>query len=356
MVAVPKIKTELYQRILEHTNVAIALFDADLKLSYLNPSAEMLFGASVRQLAGQPFSALINPREPIMDQLAEAVRSMHPFAKHEQVLDLIDGKVVTADINVTIIQSTFGETELLFEITPIDRLMRISRDDAIYEQQVTTRDLLRSLAHEIKNPLGGLRGAAQLLDRELTSEDQREYTRVIIGEADRLQKLVNRLLGPSGMPKTEDVNIHQVIEYVRNIVITEDDSDIKFHRDYDTSIPEIKGDPDMLVQALLNIVKNAKQSLGKSGNITIRTRVLRKFTIGQMKHRIVAKIDIIDDGPGIPNDIKDKIFYPMITGRAEGTGLGLSIAQRLIHQHGGLIECESEPGKTVFSIMLPIEI
>ena len=354
--AVPTTKTELYQRILEHTNVAILLFDADLKLRYLNPSAEMLFGASVRQLAGQHFSILINPREPLMDQLVEAVRSMHPFTKHEQLLDLLNGKTVTADLNVTIIQSSFGETELLFEITPIDRLMRISRDDAVYEQQVTTRDLLRSLAHEIKNPLGGLRGAAQLLDRELTSEDQREYTRVIIGEADRLQKLVNRLLGPSGMPKTENINIHQIIEYVRNIVITENDSDIKFHRDYDTSIPEIKGDPDMLVQALLNIVKNAKQALGDSGNITIRTRVLRKFTIGQMKHRIVAKIDIIDDGPGIPGDIKEKIFYPMITGRAEGTGLGLSIAQRLIHQHGGLIECESEPGKTVFSIMLPIEI
>jgi two-component system nitrogen regulation sensor histidine kinase GlnL len=355
MVAVPTIKTELYQRILEHTNVAIVLFDADLKLRYLNPSAEMLFGASVRQLAGQHFSTLINPREPLMDQLVEAVRSMHPFAKHEQTLDLLNGKTVTADFNVTIIQSPFGETELLFEITPIDRLMRISRDDAVYEQQVTTRDLLRSLAHEIKNPLGGLRGAAQLLDRQLISEDQREYTRVIIGEADRLQKLVNRLLGPSGMPKTENVNIHQIIEYVRNIVITENDSEIKFHRDYDTSIPEIKGDPDMLVQALLNIVKNAKQALGDSGNITIRTRVLRKFTIGQMKHRIVAKIDIIDDGPGIPADIKEKIFYPMITGRAEGTGLGLSIAQRLIHQHGGLIECESEPGKTMFSIMLPIE-
>jgi len=355
MVAVPMIKTDIYQRILEHMNVAVAMFDSGLRLRYINPAGEMLFGASARHMLGEHFFSLIKPVEPLLDQLNEAITSMHPFTKHEQEMELFNGQNITADFNVSIVQSSFAENEILFEIIPTDRLIKISREDALYEQQKTTRDLLRSLAHEIKNPLGGLRGAAQLLDRELTSEEHREYTRVIIDEADRLQKLVNRLLGPSGMPKTQDVNIHQLIEYVRNIVMAEDNSDITFHRDYDISIPEVQGDPDLLIQALLNIVNNAKQALGKTGNITIRTRVLRMFTIGQKKHKVVAKIDVIDDGPGIPEDIKDKIFYPMITGRAEGTGLGLSIAQRLIHQHGGLIECESKAGQTIFSIILPIE-
>lgn len=352
--AAPTIQSGLSQRILEHLNAAVALFDASLKLLYLNPAAEMLFGASVRQLQGMKFSELIHTREPVLEQIRDAVDSNHPFSKHEQAMELFNGKSLTADFSVNIIQSTFGDIEVLLEITPTDRLLRISRDEATYVQQNATRDLLRGLAHEIKNPLGGLRGAAQLLDRELHSEEQKEYTRVIIDEADRLQKLVNRLLGPSGMPRSEDVNIHQIIEYVRNIVLAEENTHINIHRDYDISIPEIKGDPELLIQALLNIVNNARQALGDSGNITIRTRVMRKFTIGQTQYRIVARIDVIDDGPGIPEDIKEKIFFPMITGRPEGTGLGLSIAQRLIHQHNGLIECESEPGQTVFSIFLPI--
>ncbi|MBI1423972.1 MAG: nitrogen regulation protein NR(II) [Gammaproteobacteria bacterium] len=348
------IQTDLHQCILDNLNGAVAVFDADLRLRYLNPAAEMLFGGSSRQLLGMSFNDLIMPREPVIDQLRDAIQSHHPFSKHEQIIDLYSGKEITADFTVTVLHSTFGETEVLFEIIPIDRLLRITREDALVAQQVATRDLLRGLAHEIKNPLGGIRGAAQLLERELHSEEQKEYTRVIIDEADRLQKLVNRLLGPSGMPKHQNVSVHEVIEYVRSVVEAEDLGDIVMHRDYDPSIPDIKGDPDLLIQALLNIVNNARQALGKRGNITIRTRVLRKFTISQQQHRLAVKIDVIDDGPGIPADIKDKIFYPMVTGRAEGTGLGLSIAQRLVHQHGGLIECESQPGRTVFSILLPI--
>lgn len=348
------VKTELHEHILENLNEAVTLFGQDLRLRYLNPAAEMLLGGSARQLLGMPFADLIMPREPVLDQLREAIASHHPFSKHEQIINLFNGKEITADFTVNVLHSHFGETEVLFEITPIDRLLRITREDTLLAQQIATRDLLRGLAHEIKNPLGGLRGAAQLLERELHSEDQKEYTRVIIDEADRLQKLVNRLLGPSGMPKSQNVNVHEIIEYVRNIVLAEDIGDIVLHRDYDVSIPDVKGDPDLLIQALLNIVNNARQALGKQGNITIRTRVLRKFTIGQQQHRLVVKIDVIDDGPGIPPDIKDKIFFPMVTGRADGTGLGLSIAQRLIHQHGGLIECESQPGHTVFSIFLPI--
>jgi two-component system nitrogen regulation sensor histidine kinase GlnL len=354
MAAIPMIQTDLHQRILDNLNGAVSVFDADLRLRYLNPAAEMLLGGSARQLLGMPFTDLIMPREPVFDQLRDAIASHHPFSKHEQTIDLFSGKEITADFTVTVLHSGFGESEVLFEIVQIDRLLRITREDALLAQQVATRDLLRGLAHEIKNPLGGIRGAAQLLERELHSEEQKEYTRVIIDEADRLQKLVNRLLGPSGMPKNQDVSVHEIIEYVRNIVLAENIGDVALHRDYDPSIPDVKGDPDLLIQALLNIVNNARQALGKQGNITIRTRVLRKFTIGQQQHRLVVKIDVIDDGPGIPEDIKDKIFFPMVTGRADGTGLGLSIAQRLVHQHGGLIECESQPGHTVFSILLPI--
>jgi two-component system nitrogen regulation sensor histidine kinase GlnL len=354
MAAIPMIRTELHQHILDNLNGAVALFGADLRLRYLNPAAEMLFGGSARQLLGMSFGDLIMPREPVIEQLRSAINSHHPFSKHEQLIDLFNGKEITADITVTVLHSAFGESEVLFEITPIDRLLRITREDAMVAQQVATRDLLRGLAHEIKNPLGGLRGAAQLLERELHSEEMKEYTRVIIDEADRLQKLVNRLLGPSGMPKNRNISVHEILEYVRNIVLAEDIADVVLHRDYDPSIPDIIGDPDLLIQAVLNIVNNARQAIGKQGNITLRTRVLRKFTIAQLQHRLVVKIDVIDDGPGIPEDIKDKIFFPMVTGRADGTGLGLSIAQRLVHQHGGLIECQSQPGHTVFSILLPI--
>lgn len=352
--AVPTTQSELHQRILDSLNEAVLMFDSGLKLVYANPAAEMLLGASIRQVLGHSFVELVMPREPVFDQLQEAIRSNHPFSKHEQVITLFDGKELTVDFTVNILPSPFG-TEVLIEIIPIDRLLRISRDDALVAQQAVTQELLRGLAHEIKNPLGGLRGAAQLLERELHSEDQKEYTRVIINEADRLQKLVNRLLGPSGMPKSQGVNIHEVLEYVRKIVTRDKQTNIKIHRDYDPSIPDIKGDPDLLIQAVLNIVKNAYEAMGKSGNLTLRTRVIRKFTIGHQQYRIAMKLSIIDDGPGIPEDLKDKIFFPMVTGRAEGTGLGLSIAQRLVHQHGGLLEVESSPGCTAFSIILPLE-
>lgn len=354
--AVPITQTEIYQRILDSMNEAVLMFGDDLKLVYANPAAEMLLGASARHVLGLSFVDLVMPREPVIEQLREAIASNHPFSKHEQHVTLFDGKELTVDFTVNILHSTFGTAEVLFEIIPIDRMLRISRDDALVAQQAATQELLRGLAHEIKNPLGGLRGAAQLLERELNTEDHKEYTRVIIDEADRLQKLVNRLLGPSGMPKSQDVNIHEVLEYVRNIVTRDKKTDIRVHRDYDPSIPDIKGDPDLLIQAVLNVVNNAYEALGKNGNVTLRTRVIRKFNIGQKQHRIVLKLDVIDDGPGVPEELKDKIFFPMITGRADGTGLGLSIAQRLVHQHGGLLEVESTPGHTAFSLLLPIEV
>ncbi len=353
MAAVPNKYTEMHQRILDNINTAVMLFKADLTLIYANPAAEMLLGVSMHRMVGLGFDELISAKEPIKEQVADAVLTTHPFSRHEQVINLMREKEVTVDFTVNILSSAFREKEILFEMFPIDRLRRILRDDAILSQQDTTQDLLRGLAHEIKNPLGGLRGAAQLLERELHSEDQKEYTRVIIDEADRLQKLVNRLLGPSGMPNYIELNIHEVIEYVVNIAFQNKEG-IHFSRDYDPSIPNIVGDQDLLIQAILNIVNNAVEVVDENGNITIKTRVLRNFTIGEKTYRLVIKMDVIDDGPGVAEDLKDKIFFPMITGRAQGTGLGLSIAQRLIHQHSGLIECDSEPGKTTFSVFLPI--
>jgi two-component system nitrogen regulation sensor histidine kinase GlnL len=245
----------------------------------------------------------------------------------------------------------------LLEIQPLDRLLRINRDDHHASVQETTRKLVRGLAHEIKNPLGGIRGAAQLLQRELATERQRDYTRIIIEEADRLRNLVDRMLGPSQVPRLVPVNIHQALERVVLLLEAEAPGRISFVRDYDPSLPEVEADLEQLIQALLNIVRNAQQALEKTPapEIRLRSRIIRQFTIGTTRHRLVLRLDITDNGPGIPPDLFDRMYYPMISGRADGSGLGLSIAQSIVGQHGGLIECESKPGSTTFSIFLPLE-
>ena len=252
-------------------------------------------------------------------------------------------------------------TEILMEVHSLDRLLRISREEALLSTEQTSRTLVRGLAHEIKNPLGGIRGAAQLLARELQSQEQKDYTRVIIEEADRLRNLVDRMLGINRPLKLESLNIHEVVERVAALIEVEDQAcDITLVRDYDPSIPNIRGDREQLIQVVLNIVRNAMQALTAAKTpqpqITLRTRTRHHFTIGQKQHKLVCRIDVIDNGPGIPSDIAQNIFYTLISGRPEGTGLGLPIAQYLIHSHGGLIECRSRPGCTVFSIYLPLEL
>jgi two-component system nitrogen regulation sensor histidine kinase GlnL len=211
------------------------------------------------------------------------------------------------------------------------------------------------LAHEIKNPLGGLRGAAQLLDLELHDPELKEYTQIIIAESDRLQGLMDKMLGPNKLPNKKALNIHEVLERVRQLVQAESSGSLTIRNDYDPSIPDIHADKDQLIQAFLNIAKNAVQAMEGKGNIIFKTRIHRQMSIGRKRYKLAVKCDIIDNGPGIDADMMSQIFYPMITGRAEGTGLGLSIAQALINQHNGLIECNSEPGNTVFSIFLPME-
>lgn len=256
-------------------------------------------------------------------------------------------------VDGVVVHHAAGLEELAVLVQGLQGLVQGVAD--LLQQQSATRALLRGLAHEVKNPLGGLRGAAQLLENELDDEELKEYTRIIIGEADRLQNLVDRMLGPNSLPRIREINIHEVLEHVRSLVGVEAPPDVHLVTDYDPSIPPVAGDRDQLIQVVLNLVRNAVHAVGDTGTITLRTRVQRQYTIGQTRHKLVASIDVIDDGPGIPEEIREKVFFPMVSGKAEGTGLGLSIAQSLINQHGGLIEYESRPGRTQFTILLPVE-
>jgi two-component system, NtrC family, nitrogen regulation sensor histidine kinase GlnL len=246
------------------------------------------------------------------------------------------------------------EAALLVEINDVTRRNQISRENALLIQHGAGRQMIRQLAHEIKNPLGGIRGAAQLLERQFEDEEQREYTDVIISETDRLAGLVDTLLGPGGPPNKQPVNIHELLEYVLRLIEAEQPTRLTIRRDYDPGLPEIPLDRDQMVQAFLNLVRNAAAALDGHGNITLRSRAVTNFTVGEQRHRVIASIEIEDDGPGIPYDLQDSVFYPLVTSRPEGTGLGLPAAQELISRHGGLIEFDSRPGRTVFYVRIPI--
>jgi two-component system nitrogen regulation sensor histidine kinase GlnL len=244
---------------------------------------------------------------------------------------------------------------LLVELADVTRRTRINRENALLIQHGAGRQMVRQLAHEIKNPLGGLRGAAQLLARQLADDELKEYTSVIISEADRLVALVDTLLGPGGPPNKQPANIHELIEYVIRLVEPEIGSHLKIVRDYDPGLPMIALDRDQIVQALLNLVQNACVALGGQGTLVLRTRATNNFTIGELRHATIATIEVEDDGAGIPSELQDSVFYPLVTSRPDGTGLGLPAAQELISRHGGLIEFESRPGRTVFFVRLPLD-
>jgi len=260
------------------------------------------------------------------------------------------------DCRVSMLQQPGQSEALLVEMHDVTRRNRISRENALLIQHGAGRQMIRQLAHEIKNPLGGLRGAAQLLERQLDSDELREYTDVIISEADRLAGLVDTLLGPGGPPNKRPVNIHELLEYVIRLVQPELGSSINISRDYDPGLPDIELDRDQMVQAFLNLVRNAATALEGHGNITLRSRAVMNFTIGDHRHPVIANIEVEDDGPGISAELQDSIFYPLVTSRAEGTGLGLPAAQELISRHGGLIEFESRPGRTVFQVRIPLVV
>jgi len=243
---------------------------------------------------------------------------------------------------------------LLIEMTDVTRRARISRENALLIQHGAGRQMIRQLAHEIKNPLGGLRGAAQLLGKQLPSAELREYTDVIISEADRLASLVDTLLGPGGPPRKQRVNIHELLEYVQRILEPVLTDKLQIIRDYDPGLPTMNLDRDQIIQALINLIRNAVTALEGHGKLVLRTRAIMNFTIGNTRHPVIATIEIEDDGPGIPAELQDTIFYPLVTSRTDGTGLGLPAAQELLSRHGGLIEFESRPGRTVFSMRIPL--
>jgi two-component system nitrogen regulation sensor histidine kinase GlnL len=348
-----------HRLLLDNLTTATLLLNAELRLEYMNPAAEMLLAVSGQRSHGQFISELFTESSEALNSLRQAVEQAHPFTKREAQLTSLTGQTITVDYAVTPILHQ-GNTLLLLEVHPRDRLLRITKEEAQLSKQETTKMLVRGLAHEIKNPLGGIRGAAQLLARELPEDGLRDYTNVIIEEADRLRNLVDRMLGSNKLPSLAMTNIHEVLERVCSLVDAESQGCITLVRDYDPSLPVVLIDREQMIQAVLNIVRNAMQAISSQnelrlGRITLRSRAMRQFTIGHVRHRLVARVEIIDNGPGIPSELQDTLFYPMVSGRPDGTGLGLAITQNIISQHQGLIECESHAGHTAFSIFLPLE-
>ncbi|WP_373190356.1 nitrogen regulation protein NR(II) [Halomonas sp.] len=344
----------MYQRLMEHLTTAVLLLDGELRLCWMNPAAESLLAISLSRLKGLPLPFLVDGGKEIGELLAKARDEFHPFTQREARLALANGEVLTVDYTV----SPLSADEVLLEVEPRDRLLRISREEALQTRQETIKVLARGLAHEVKNPLGGIRGAAQLLERDLDDPGLQEFTRIIIEEVDRLRDLVDSMLGPNRVMRQEPLNIHRVLERVRSLLIVEQ-PDVWIERDYDPSLPDLIGDESQLIQAVLNVARNAVEAMTEAGvaspRLTLRTRARRQFTLGAERHRLVCELAIIDNGPGIPASLRETLFYPMVSGRAEGSGLGLSIAQSILHQHHGLIECDSEPGHTQFRLLIPLE-
>ena len=327
---------------------AVVVLDEELVVRYANPAAENLLTAGAKSLMGQPFLGLFAERAELERSLAEA-RVTHWDYSAQNVTYTRGGRAqVPLSCTVTRIDA-FGSA-LLAELRPIEQQLRIAREERQLFEQQANRELIRNLAHEIKNPLGGLRGSAQLLERELDRPELREYTQVIIKEADRLQLLMDRMLTPHRAPRIEPVVFHEVLERVRSLVKAEFGIDIQ--RDYDPSLPQLNGDREQLIQAVLNIARNAAQAAAAS--IVFRTRSVRQVTILRQRHRLALELQVVDDGPGVPEEIQDRIFNPLVSGREGGTGLGLSLAQTFVQYHRGVIEFESRPARTIFRILIPL--
>ncbi len=345
----------MHKKILDHLNQAILLFDYRLILTYINTAGEILLADSAKHLLGRSAEVIFKSSPLLLSNCQQSLKSAEAITGRELTFDRLN-QTLTVNCSMTPLLENNQCHEVLIELQQVDRHLWITKEEQLSAQHQISRMLVRGLAHEIKNPLGGLRGAAQLLDLELTDLDLKEYTRIIIAEADRLTDLMDKMLGPNKLPQKAPLNIHQVLERVRQLVIAEASGNIKLECDYDPSIPDLLADKNQLIQALLNIVRNAVQAIDpKEGKVILKTRIHRQMTIGRRRYKLLIKLDVIDNGCGIKQEMIGQIFYPMVTGRAEGTGLGLSIAQALINQHNGLVECRSEPGHTVFSIYLPLE-
>lgn len=344
------------KRLLESLHTGVIAVDQALRITSINPAGEMLFEVSANHAVGRPFSELIRGDETLLRPLRQALASDHPITAYQVSVPVTGEREITVDFTATPLSGAGAAADwLLLELVPVDRLLQLAREEHLIGRHAANRAVLRGLAHEIKNPLGGLRGAAQLLDRELPNRELREFTRIIIHEADRLSALVDRMMGSHRPMDAVPLNVHEILEHIRNLLLVEIQEGLNIERDYDPSLPEIIGDRDQLTQAILNIVRNAVEASDGNGTVSLRTRIERQLTVRQLRHRQVVRIDIQDTGPGIPADLRDHIFYPMVTGHADGTGLGLSIAQDIVVKHGGLIEVTSRPGDTRFSVFLPLK-
>ena len=340
---------------------AVIILDADGRITYANAAAENLLESSFKSLAQRKLDELFLNGENLAQVFNQAVR--REFAAKRLDLTLERSGRESLQVHVVVAALDSRETPVLIELRENVQQLKLDREERLLDQSQANKELIRNLAHEIKNPLGGIRGAAQLLELELPErhlKELREYTQVIIKEADRLQTLVDRLLAPHRRPHiVGDVNIHEVCERVRSLIVAEFPNGLSIRRDYDLSAPEFRGDKEQLIQAVLNIAHNAAQALSErieTGDavLTLQTRIARQVTIAKVRYRLALDLHIIDNGPGIPPDIQDRIFYPLVSGRDDGSGLGLTLAQTFVQQHMGVIECVSRPGCTDFRILIPL--
>ncbi|MFM7626569.1 MAG: nitrogen regulation protein NR(II) [Gammaproteobacteria bacterium] len=348
--------------LLDALATGVVLLDVTGRVLHANVAAQGLLGAGLNQARGRMLAELLVDSVPLQALLQRARERGEVFAEGDIALRTVasprDARSV--DATVTPIEEISGSRRLLLELVDATPRARISRENELRARLEGSRMMTRQLAHEIKNPLGGVRGAAQLLERQLPDPALREYTGVIINEADRLTALVDGMLGPSRAPQKTPLNVHELCEHVFRLLQAEAPHGVVLERDYDPSVPEGEFDRNQLVQALLNLARNALQAVGQGpgerGRIVLRTRAVANVHIGLARHRLAVRIDVVDDGPGVPAEIRGSLFYPLVTGRANGTGLGLAVAQEIVTRNGGSIEFESEPGRTVFSLLLPLAV
>ena len=335
----------------------VAVVQNDGSVLFANSALEDAIGTSRRTIEGSPFPDCFTEPQLLLTALEGAGSNEFAALRYDAWLKRLNHEAVPVHV---IVAQTEHPGEIIVELLPLEQQVKQDREERLIDQAQANKELIRNLAHEIKNPLGGIRGAAQLLQMEIESKDLIEYTQVIIHEADRLQTLVDRLLAPHRRPHlVGDVNIHEVCERVRSLIMAEFPKGLRVVRDYDASIPEFRGDREQLIQAVLNIAHNAAQALSDriaegDAEIIFRTRIARQVTFGKQRYRLALELHVIDNGPGVPDDIHDRIFYPLVSGRDGGSGLGLTLAQTFVQQHHGLIECDSEPGRTDFKLLIPL--
>jgi two-component system nitrogen regulation sensor histidine kinase GlnL len=336
---------------------AIVIVDRELVVRYANPAAENLFELSSKSLVGNTITETFEHDRVLGAAIDYARTNNCSYTEHDLKIGVPGHAKLHLSCTLSPIEiesCVAGWQGLLLEFRHIEQQIKIAREERLHDQSQANRELIRNLAHEIKNPLGGIRGAAQLLDHELERPGLHEYTQVIMKEADRLQSLMDRLLTPHRLPQPAPLNIHEVLERVRSLILAEYPRGIAISRDYDTSVPLLKGDKEQMIQIVLNIARNAAQAMKGDGHLTLKTRIARQVTLSRKRYRHALVVEITDTGPGIPEDMREKVFYPLVSGREGGSGLGLTLAQTFVTQHGGTITFESQPGNTTFTLLLPI--